>query len=513
MSIGLLLFILATITVLIGLYGMFKKAGITPWKALIPLYNTWCMVEKMKLKKVWFFLQLIPIAGQFVTIWINIKFVEHFGRFGLWHHFLTVFFPFIYFPYLGFSDKERFAGKLVVDNYKKGFIREWIDAAVFAIVAATLIRTFVFEAYTIPTPSMEKTLLVNDFLFVSKFAYGPRIPNTPLALPFMHHTIIGTNSKSYVEWIELPYTRWFAHPVERRDVVVFNFPVNDTLINDPGYGSQITYYQVIRERMLNEHISEDEARRRVQAQFGDQIITRPVDKRENFIKRCTAIAGDTLEIRDRIIYINGVAQPLPPYHEFSYLVTTKGPLDPERLNDIGIQDNIDDRNKNQVYLVGNNVYIISMSDPEKVQLKLFPEVISIEPAPLQNIDKGSYLFPHDPSYNWTVDNYGPIWIPKKGATISLTPDNILRYKRCIVTYENNAFEEKNGVYYINHEPAKTYTFKMNYYWMMGDNRHNSLDSRFWGYVPEDHVVGKASLIWFSYGNGGIRWSRMFHTIH
>ncbi len=511
MSIGLLLFILASIATLIGLYGMFKKAGITPWKALIPYYNTWCMVDKMELKKIWFFLQFIPIAGQFITIWINIKFVEHFGRFGLWHHFLTVFFPFIYFPYLGNSRMERYAGTMVVKNYKKGFIREWIDAAVFAVVAATLIRTFVFEAYTIPTPSMEKTLLVNDFLFVSKFAYGPRIPNTPLALPFMHHTIIGTNTKSYVEWIELPYTRWFAKPVKRRDVVVFNFPVNDTLINDPNYGSQTTYYQVIQQYMLQAHISEDEARRRVQAQFGDQIITRPVDKRENFIKRCTAIAGDTLQIKDRIIYINGVAQPLPPEHEFSYRVVTKSPLDPDKLNDIGIQDNIDDRNKNQVELVGNNVYKISMSDVEKVELKLFPEVVSVDPAPLDDIDKVPYIFPHDLSYNWTVDNFGPIWIPKKGATITLTPDNLLRYKRCIVTYEGNTLEVKNGAYYINGQPATTYTFRMNYYWMMGDNRHNSLDSRFWGFVPEDHIVGKASLIWFSYGNG-IRWSRMFRTI-
>ncbi len=509
----LLLFIIATIAVLIGLYWMFEKAGITPWKALIPLYNTWCMVEKMELKKIWFFLQLIPIAGQFVTIWINIKFVEHFGRFGLWHHFLTVFFPFIYFPYLGKSPMERYAGTMVVKNYKKGFIREWVDAAVFAIVAATLIRTFIFEAYTIPTPSMEKTLLVNDFLFVSKFAYGPRIPNTPLALPFMHHTIIGTNTKSYVEWIELPYIRWFARPVQRRDVVVFNFPVNDTLINDPAYGSQTTYYQVIRQLMIDQHVSEDQARKMVLAQFGDQIITRPVDKRENFIKRCTGIAGDTLQIKNRIIYINGVAQPLPPNHEFSYLVTTTAPLDPDRLNDIGIQDNIDDRNKNQVYpLPGGKAYIISMSDQEKLELKLFPIVKSIENAPLQDIDKSPYIYPHDLSYNWTVDDFGPIWIPKKGATIPLNPSNVLIYKRCIVTYEHNQFEEKNGAYFINGKPATSYTFKMNYYWMMGDNRHNSLDSRFWGFVPEDHIVGKASLIWFSYGNG-IRWNRIFKTIH
>ena len=511
MSIGLLLFILASIAVLIGLYGMFKKAGMTPWKGLIPLYNTWCMVEKMGLKKIWFFLQLIPIAGQFITIWINIKFVEHFGRFGLWHHFLTVFFPFIYFPYLGFSDMERYAGSAVVKNYKKGVIREWIDAAVFAIVAATLIRTFVFEAYTIPTPSMEKTLLVNDFLFVSKFAYGPRIPETPLALPFMHHTIIGTNTKSYVEWIEIPYTRWFPKPVKRGDVVVFNFPVNDTLINDAQHGSEITYYQEIQARMIADHISEQEARQRVLDQYGDLIITRPVDKRENFIKRCVAVAGDTLQIKNRVVYINGVSQKLPEYHEFNYLVTTSSALDPDQLNSVGIQDT-EDPNKNQVKMLGTNSYEIGMSDAEKLQLKMFPAVKNIEPEPLADYDKSPFVFPYEAGNGWTVDDYGPIWIPKKGASIQLNAENVRLYHRCIDTYEANKFEEKNGQYFINGKPATTYTFKMDYYWMMGDNRHNSLDSRYWGFVPEDHVVGKASLIWFSYGNNGIRWNRIFQKI-
>ena len=232
MSIGWIVFIVGTLGWHIGMYGMFKKAGIAPWKALIPFYNTWCMVQKMELKKYWFFFQLVPVAGQFITIWICIKFVEHFGRFNFWHHAAAVFLPFIYFPYLGYSKSERYAGTAVVKNYKKSGAREWIDAAAFAIVAATLIRTFVFEAYTIPTPSEEKTLLVNDFLFVSKMAYGPRIPNTPIAMPFVHHTIPFINTKSYVEWIHIPYTRWFASPVKRNDAVVFNFPVNDTLIND-----------------------------------------------------------------------------------------------------------------------------------------------------------------------------------------------------------------------------------------------------------------------------------------
>lgn len=513
MSVGLLLFIITVIFWHIGLYGMFRKAGIKPWKALIPLYNTCCIVEKMQLKKIWFFLQLIPIAGQFITIWICIKFVEHFGRFGLSHHAATVLIPFIYFPYLGYSDKERYTGIAVMQNYKKGTVREWIDAAAFAIVAATIIRTFVFEAYAIPTPSMEKTLLVNDFLFVTKFSYGPRIPNTPLALPFMHNTIFKTGIKSYVEWIHIPYTRWFSRPIGRNDVVVFNFPVNDTLINDEiNFGSKVTYYQEIRRRMIEEHISDDEARRRVHDQYGNMIITRPVDKRENFIKRCVAIAGDTLQIKNKVVYINNVAEPLPQFHEFNYDVTTSAPLNADELNNLGIQY-LDDPNKNQVYQIRNNLYEISMTDGEMASLKMLPMVKDIEPVVLNPLNKSSYLFPFEGAgtENWTVDNYGPLWIPKKGVTIQLSPENVIRYKRCIAVYEANKFQEKNGQYFINGKLAISYTFKMNYYWMMGDNRHNSLDSRFWGFVPEDHVVGKASLIWFSYNNGP-RWSRIFQKI-
>jgi signal peptidase I len=512
MSIALLLFTITLILSLIGLYGMFKKAGIEGWKAFIPLYNTWCMVEKMQLKKVWFFLQFIPIAGQFITIWICIKFVEHFGRFSILHHAATVFIPFIYFPYLGFSKNERYAGVPVVRNYKKSAAREWVDAAVFAIVAATLIRTFVFEAYVIPTPSMEKTLLVNDFLFVSKFSFGPRIPNTPVAMPFVHHTLPISNSKSYLEWIHIPYTRWFASPIKRNDVVVFNFPVNDTLINDElEYGSRITYYQVIRSRMINERISEDEARNRVRDEFGDLIIERPVDKRENFIKRCVAIAGDTLQIKNMEVYINGVKQPFPEHHEFKYLVTTAAPLDADELLKMGIKFYPDETEKNEVYLIQNNFYEINMTAQERENLRKLPIVKDIKPEPHSPAEESIYLYPYQASYNWSEDDYGPIWIPKKGATIQLTPDNVIRYRRCIAVYENNKFETRDGKYFINDKEATAYTFKMNYYWMMGDNRHNSLDSRFWGFVPEDHIVGKASLIWFSWDKGP-RWSRLFKRI-
>ena len=498
MSIGWVIFIVTVIGWHIGLYGMFKKAGIESWKAFIPLYNTWCMVQKMELKKYWFFFQLVPIAGQFITIWICIKFVEHFGRFGFLHHAATVFIPFIYFPYLGFSANERYAGVAVVRNYKKSSSREWIDAAVFAIVAATLIRTFVFEAYTIPTPSEEKTLLVNDFLFVSKATYGPRIPNTPIAMPFVHHTIPGLNIKSYVEWIHIPYTRWFASPVKRNDAVVFNFPVNDTLINDEvNFGSRTTYYEAVRQL----------GRERVWQDYGNLIITRPVDKRENFIKRCVAIAGDTVQIINGVVHINGKPQDVFPNSERFYKVADPKvtSVDPDNLKLLGI--NIREE-QGDIRYIENGQILVNITNEE---------VSKMSPANRALFEHYNYspatdLFPYyDTTGHWSADNFGPLWIPKKNATIQLTPDNLIRYKRCIEVYEENKFENKDGKYFINGIETTSYTFKMDYYWLMGDNRHNSLDSRYWGFVPEDHVVGKASLIWFSWENGP-RWKRLFTWI-
>ena len=494
---GWIIFILCTIGFHIGLYGMFKKAGIEPWKALVPYYNTWVMVEKMPLKKYWFFLQFIPIIGQFITIWIYIKFVEHFGRFSLLHHAAAVFLPFLYFPYLGFSKNERYAGNAVVKNYKKSSAREWIDAAVFAVVAATIIRTFIFEAYVIPTGSMEKTLLVNDFLFVSKLSYGPRLPNTPLAIPFVHHTATIINTKSYLEWIKLPYKRLWSSPVQRNDVVVFNYPVGDTVIG--AYQSNMNYYDALRDEYKGD---------RQAILDRDDIIVRPVDKRENFIKRCVAIPGDTLQLKDAILYINGQPAYVPPHSSTFYSVQTKGQiLDEETLEkDFNVET---DPERQQFGVIGNGTYMIDLSAEEAERMKKLPYVASV----VKDIKTyNPAVFPNDTAhYKWSEDFYGPVWIPKKDATITLTPENIAFYRRVIAVYEQNTLEEKDGKFIINGKETNQYTFKMNYYWMMGDNRHNSQDSRFWGYVPEDHVVGRASLIWFSW-NGGPRWSRIFRTI-
>ena len=506
---GLIIFILGTIGFHIGLYGMFKKAGITPWKALVPFYNTWFMIEKLEVKPHWFWLQFIPVVGQFITISLTVDFVKQFNRFSLGSHALSVFTPFAYLPYLGFAKDVKYVGQEVVRKHKKTAAREWVDAAVFAIVAATIIRTFVFEAYTIPTPSMERSLMVNDFLFVSKLSYGPRIPNTPLAVPFVHHTVPGINTKSYLDWIEWPYRRILAAPVKRNDVVVFNLPVGDTVINDEvNYGSKVTYYQALKE----EHGGN---REELWNKHGDIIITRPVDKRENFIKRCVAIAGDTLEIRNGIVYINGKINDIPMGAETNYLLQTKGQaLDATVLEDeYGIRESA-----GEVRQVGDFLYEIFLTKEQATQFPKLSFVQSLTPI-VYTYDKyntqvaGDDIFPNDSSNGkWTIDNYGPLYIPQKGRTITLTPEIYKRYERVIRNYESNKFEYVNGKFIINGKETNQYTFKLNYYWLMGDNRHNSLDSRYWGFVPEDHVVGEAWMIFFSWEKGSPRWSRLFNII-
>jgi signal peptidase I len=373
---------------------------------------------------------------------------------------------------------------------RKSAVREWLDAAIFAIIAATLIRTFIFEAYTIPTPSMEKTLLVNDFLFVSKISYGPRIPNTPLAVPFTHHTLPGTKyTKAYSEAVHWSYKRLPGFTdIKRNDVVVFNFPEGDTVALEQQDQS---YYGLVRSL----------GRDAVWESY--HVTSRPVDKRENYIKRCVAEAGDTLSIRDGVVFINGRQSPIPPESERRYMVQTNGdPLNPERLEELDVTPNPD-------ATLSAGLFLYNLTPGNVSALKNFPVVKSIKPY----FSGEQAVFPYDTAnYHWTEENFGPLYIPKKGATVKLDSSNIAIYDRVIRVYEGNTLESKNGQFYINNKPADSYTFKMNYYWMMGDNRNNSLDSRYWGFVPEDHVVGKAWLIWMSYGNGSIRWSRLFRTI-
>ena len=375
---------------------------------------------------------------------------------------------------------------------KKSFFREWFDAALFAIVAATIIRTFFIEAYTIPTGSMEGSLLVNDYLFVSKVAYGPRVPNTPLAVPLVHNTIFG--GESYTKAVQWDYHRMPGFgDVKRNDIVVFNFPNGDTVVTA---APEQDYYALCREY----------GRDRILA--GNDIVVRPVDKKDNYIKRCVAVAGDELQIKDGVVYINGKKGEVFPHSQSTYKVTTNG---------LGLsQELLEDNDIDQPQFIGNNQYLYTLPNDKVELIKKQPQVAAFsafnDPAGYVPSNPIAWVFPHDTAhYNWNKDNYGPLTIPKEGMNVRLTPENIAIYRRLIKIYEHNNFEERDGKFYIDGKEVNSYTFKMNYYWMMGDNRHNSADSRYWGFVPEDHVVGKASFVWMSHEDG-LRWSRLFRSV-
>ncbi|KGI60174.1 signal peptidase I [Prevotella sp. S7 MS 2] len=437
--------------------------------------------------------------------------------------------PFIYDVYI--SKKIRWQWWKDAEGPVR-FIMSWVDALVFALVAVYFINLFFFQNFVIPSSSLEKSLLTGDYLFVSKVSYGPRIPQTPLTMPLTQHTLPGINVKSYLDWPHWEYRRVKGlGNVKLNDIVVFNYPAGDTLVNEEQW-QQSDFYQmaysfgqqlVEQQQGLLPNLAELTREQQYEyfgqiyavgrnyiannpKDYGD-IITRPTDRRENYVKRCVGLPGQTLQIKNRIVYLDGKANKEPDNVQYTYYVKLKKPMPEEVMAELGIS--MEDM------MSLNQAGFLPLTKKAYEALKARKDLVAS--IRLNTDATTGDLYPLNGYTGWTRDNYGPIWIPKKGATVKLTMDNIAVYERPIRTYEGNDLKVTNGQIYINGKLANSYTFKMDYYWMMGDNRHNSADSRYWGFVPEDHIVGKPIFIWWSHdpdhkGFSGIRWSRLFSLV-
>ncbi len=543
----------------IGLYGIFKKQDIPAWKAFVPVMGKMEWMKMLGYPTWRVALLFIPIVNFFIYAGLFVTTANSFGKFTFKDHFLAVAFAPFYLCYLGFSKAVKWVSpgetdfqaykenlmavqksgdkykleKLRKSPYHKPAWREWSEAIIFAVFAATFIRMFLIEAYTIPTPSMEGSLMTGDFLFVSKMSYGMRMPNTPLQLPLLHNRIPKSEKESYSRAIEWPHRRLGSTSgIKVNDPVVFNFPEGDTIVLHKtnkfksllggryDYGHILAGGSVTRKQLHDPNLFE--------------LVYRPVDRRDHYIKRCLAVAGDELQIVDGQVKVNGKDLENPDNMQFLYKVVTDGQpeskITRKALLDLGVHaDDINARHNNTP---GLNQKLLHINKESAEYLRTRRGVLDVSRvlngdiiAELNKLGAGyenkkKDLFPRGIKNGWTLDNFGPVKIPARGATVNISPANIEMYRRVIDVYEGNDLEIKNGKIYINGKESSQYTFKMNYYWMMGDNRHNSEDSRYWGFVPEDHIVGKPLFIWFSLKNaqmsgetGGVRWDRLFSSAY
>ena len=461
-----------------GTWKLYVKAGRKPWEAIVPIYNAIVLLKILKRPTWWIILLFIPIINllMFPVIWVET--VRSFGKYKTLDSVLAVLTLGFYIYYLNYIEDVNYVeGRSLKSRTEVG---EWVSSIVFAIVAATLVHTYFMQPYTIPTSSLEKSLLVGDFLFVSKFHYGARTPMTVIAAPMVHDSLPLMKAKSYLKVPHLPYFRLPGFEnIKRNEIVVFNWPV-DTV-------------RFFRDKSKIH-------------------VDKPIDKKSNYVKRCVGIPGDSLEIKEGYIYINGERTVLPDraLPQYIHKVVTDGQqLSPAALKRYNVTEG-------GFY---GDYYMLNLTDENANKLKSNPVVKSVtkDLSP-----KGTYnpsVFPHNSQYAWSIDNYGPIYIPEAGKTVELNAKSLPFYKRIIGEYENNNLTTSGDEIFINGKLATTYTFKQDYYWMMGDNRHNSEDARYWGYVPFDHVVGKPVFIWFSWDTNGegiakkIRWERIFTTVH
>jgi|TARA_B110000305_G_scaffold239575_1_gene307750 signal peptidase I len=479
-----LLFILGTqILHFLGTWKLYAKAGRKAWEAAIPVYNAIILMHIIKRPKWWVLLLFIPIINllMFPIIWIET--IRSFGKNSRLDTALVLVTFGLYIYYVSYVDTVTYKEERSLQP--QSGLGEWVSSIAFAIIAATIVHTYVMRPYTIPTSSLEKSLLVGDYLFVSKFHYGARTPMTPIAMPMVHDSIPMTKKRSFLNSIQLPYMRLPGlQKIKRNEIVVFNWPADSLKWMWNDNSGKFTY--------------------------------KPIDKKTNYVKRCIAIAGDSMQIINGDIFINGELSVMPVrakpqyYHD---VILNEG----QRISGKSLHERYGVR---EGFSTNNGNYNLNLTDKEAALLRKNPSVKSI----IKRIESiGRYdrrVFPHDAQYPWTQDNYGPIYIPKKGETVELNHKSIPFYKHLIKEYEHHENVTFNGdEVYINGLKVTNYTFKQDYYFMMGDNRQASLDARFWGFTPFDHVVGKPVFIWFSWETNAegiknkIRWDRLFTTVH
>jgi signal peptidase I len=619
MSIPMILVFVMIVIYFISLPKIFQKAGRKDtWAGYVPIYNLYVWLQVLKKPWWWMFFFLAPIYLSIhfsaiyidlvliiVTVGLNVETGRLFGKYDAKSTVLNILLPWYYIPFLAFKEENKVVeptnwenaedvkkrslhdqlslffislgiGNVLVALFsftgskskpgKKTMAFEWTNALGFAIVAATIIRTFAFEAFTIPTGSMEKTMRIGDYLFVNKWKYGPRVPMKPISLPFVHNRLPFTFAKSYVDIFEMDYHRLPGYgEMKRGEIMVFNWPVGDSvLLHDVIVAHD--YYQIVRDETVAKYIllrkdkggtpsNEDFALNYANAEIPkvrehlisggglssnfngvtisktNGLQTLSLDKKENYIKRCVAQGGDILEIKNGQIFINNEKQETPPEAQFTYFLYSKnsqpGPEYYDENFDIYFQDfrqGMIEALRDSV-LIQTNVTMLTCTQQVAESLKknkMFDSVVcDIQPKGYDYLNKEERyvpIYPNHYTYDWSRDNFGPLQIPAKGWKIELTPKNWILYGRAISAYEGNTVEVKKDDIYINGEKATNYTFKQNYYWMMGDNRHGSVDSRYWGFVGEDHIVGTASFVWMSkhpekgWFSGGLRWDRVFSFV-
>lgn len=463
----------------LGTWKLYVKAGRKAWEAMVPVYNAIVLMQIINRPKWWVILLFIPIINllMFPIVWIET--IRSFGKNTTKDSFLVVLTLGLYIYYVNYiEDVTYIKDRSLKPRTAAG---EWVSSIAFAVIAATLVHTYFMQPYTIPTSSLEKSLLIGDFLFVSKFHYGARVPMTTVAAPMVHDTLPIIKTKSYLKFPQLPYMRLPAlQKIKQNDIVVFSWPVD-------------TVEQFFKRT--------------------NRKIRKPIDKKSNYVKRCVGIAGDSLEIRNGYVYINGKKNELPDRARLQFFYETD--TDGKALSVKSLKSRYHVREGGRLQ-DGN--YILNLSDEDAQLISKNPTVKSLKKR-LTPKGQGEDVFPNVNSLNWNKDNFGPVYIPEEGKTVALNMESLPFYKQIIVEYEKNTLRVENGQIYLNgsSDPVDTYTFKQDYYWMMGDNRHNSEDSRYWGYVPYDHVVGKPVFIWFSWnsdgqGLGKVRWERLFTTV-